>query len=121
MKKIITFGLFVFLGLAIGGTALAGTAGEQIPTEFGTGIPNNITSGAQFVGLLRNITNWIFVVLMVASVIFIVLAAWQFVAGGGEPQQVSQARQKLLYAAIGIIVALLARGIVAAIINIVQG
>jgi len=91
------------------------SAGEAAPET----IPLTVRTGAEFVALLETIVNWIFVVLLVVAVIFIVLAAWQFITGGGELQQVSQARQKLLYAAIGIIVALLSRGIVAAIRNIV--
>ena len=108
------------LGITVAGAAAQNfsftvSAGEPAPET----IPLTVRTGAEFVALLETIVNWIFVVLLVVAVIFIVLAAWQFITGGGEPQQVSQARQKLLYAAIGIIVALLSRGIVAAIINIV--
>jgi hypothetical protein len=112
-KRIIALGLLVLLGVAMGSTALAigETPGKKIPT--------NVKTGADLIALLENIVNWIFVVVLVGAVIFIVLAGWQFISGGGEPQAVSQARSKLLWAAVGIGVAVLAKGIIAAIRNII--
>ena len=77
-------------------------------------IPRNITSANQFIGLLDDIVDWIFVIVLIFAAIFIVLAGFQFITGGGDPQAVSQARNKLLYAAVGFVVAVLARGIIAA-------
>ena len=117
-KQILAIGLLVLLGAAMGGAALAQTI-ETPPTRFGS-IVTGVTSGADLITLVEGITNWLFVFLIVAAAIFIVLAGWQFVTGGGDPQQVSQARSKLLYAAIGIIVALLSRGLVLAISNLIS-
>ena len=55
--------------------------------------------------------NWIFVVLLLTAVVFILIAAFQFVTGGGDPAQVSQARQKVLWAAVGVVLAVGARAI----------
>ena len=101
-----------------GGGAIIGGGGGvgATPRER---IPNTITSANNFIDLLDNIVDWIFVVVLVGAVIFIVLAGWQFISGGGEPQAVSQARNKLLYAAIGIMVAVLARGIVVAVRSLI--
>jgi len=112
-KKIIAFGILGLLGLTVGSVALA--IGEVPPAT----IPSTVTSANNFIDLLNNIVNWIFVVVMVFAVIFIVLAGFQFITGGGEPQQVSQARNKLLYAAIGIMVAVLARGLVTAVRSLI--
>ena len=117
-RKLMWFGLLMFLGLATGNIAVA--IGEQVPTDIG-GIPKGPQTGNQFVDLLQNTTDWLFVVVLIGAVIFIVWAGWQFISAGGEPQAVSQARSKLLYAAIGIGVAVLARGIIAAIRNIIGG
>ena len=99
----------------MGSVALA--IGETAPQK----IPTNVKTGKQFIDLLNNIVNWIFVVVMVGAVIFIVLAGWQFITGGGEPQNVTQARSKLMWAAVGIAVAVLSQGIKAAVINIIGG
>ena len=116
-KKIFAIGLLVLLGVALGGTAFA-AAVEPPPTRFG-GIVTSVTSGGDFIELVEGITDWVFVFLLVAATIFIVLAGWQFITGGGDPQQVSQARSKLLWAAVGILVALLSRGFVLAISNLI--
>ena len=114
-KRIIALGLLVVLGVALGSTVLA--IGELPPG--GAKIPTNVKTGAQFIDLLDNIVDWIFVVVLIGAVIFIVLAGWQFISAGGEPQAVSQARGKLLWAAVGIGVAVLARGIIAAIRSLI--
>jgi len=51
---------------------------------------------------LQDIVKWIFAFVVAISLIFLILAAFQFVTGGGDPQQVSEARMKLLYAGLGI-------------------
>ena len=119
MKKIIGVLLLAcVVTFAFG--AIATAQGETPPTKFFKGkIPENVTTGAQFLELFVTITNWIFVIVLLFAVIMIVLAGWQFISGGGDTQAVSQAKNKLLYAAIGIGVALLARAIPAAVTNII--
>ena len=63
-------------------------------------------------GTLNSITNWIFAILMVVAVIFIILAGFQYVTAGGDSDKVKMAWQKIMYAMIGVGVALLARGMV---------
>jgi len=84
-------------------------------------IPTGITTAQGFVDALRALTDWLFVILVVISVIFIVLAGLQFITGGGDPTAVSAARTKLIWAAVGIGVALLARGLPPAIDNLIRG
>ena len=67
------------------------------------------TAGA-LLDRIQVIGNWVFAIFLAMSIIYIVLAAFQFVTGGGDPAQVSAARQKLIYAAVGIAIALLAAG-----------
>lgn len=61
---------------------------------------------------LENVVNWIFTLFLIFAVIFIIMAAFQFLTAGGDSTKVSGARDKLLYAAIGIAVALLSRAII---------
>jgi len=113
MKKVIlAFCITLVLVSVISGVVVAQeTAPKKIPTT--------ITTGAGFIELLENLVDWVFVVVLVAATIFIVLAGWQFISGGGDTQAVAQARNKLLWAAVGIIVAVLSRGIVAAVRSII--
>ncbi|GEM_PF-1932742 len=87
---------------------------EDVPTQFGP-IPEGPQTGGEFVTVIEAITDWIFIILLVMAVIFILLAAFQFISGGGDPKAVAEARTKLIWAAVGIAVALLARGIPTAI------
>lgn len=116
MQKII---LSILIALAFAFTVGGGAVAiEPIPSPFGP-IPTGATTGSDFITLILGITDWIFVFLLVLAVIFIVLAAFQFVTAGGDPAQVSQARTKLIYAAIGIIVATLSKGLPIAIRSII--
>ena len=114
MKKIILASL-LSLVLAV---ALVGSASAAIATPTAT-IPVGITTAQGFIEAMRTLTDWLFVILVVVAVIFIVLAGLQFITGGGDPTQVSAARTKLIFAAVGIGIALLARGLPAAIENLI--
>jgi len=88
--------------------AFADHGGEHAP---GGGFSEGFQSGAELLGVVRGVTNWLFAILLIFAVIYIVLATFQFLTGGGDPQAVAQARTKLIYAAIAVIVASLARAI----------
>ena len=76
------------------------------------GIPDIIDDPQDIVDIIENIANWVFAILLALALLFILMAAWQFLSSGGDPMRVEKARNNLLYAVIGIAVALLARGIV---------
>jgi hypothetical protein len=58
-----------------------------------------------------NITDWVFVILMAVSSLMIIWGAVLFTTSGGDPNKTGQARQLILFAAVGIAVALFARAI----------
>jgi len=110
MKKIIiiTFLLGAILMPALG--IAAEPPGIFNPPAAGTGPGTVPSSGDALLGRIQTISNWVFAIFLAISLIYILLAAFQFVTGGGEPEKVSEARQKLIYAAIGIAIALIAAG-----------
>jgi len=114
MKK--TIGV-VILATMLGMVAMSGTA-SAIATPEGT-IPTGITTAQGFIDAMRTLTDWLFVILVVVAVIFIILAGLQFITGGGDPTAISSARTKLIWAAVGIGIALLSRGLPAAIQNLI--
>ena len=118
MKKLLSAAILVFLfaGLTVSFGVLAledPPVGKGLPLD--TQVPG---SGAALLDRIDVITNWVFAVFVAISVIFIVLAAFQFVTAGGKPEEVNMARQKLIYAVIGIAIALLARALPAVLRNI---
>ena len=62
---------------------------------------------------LETIANWIFYILLFVAAIFIVIAGVSFVTAQGDPEKFKKAKDTVLYAVVGIVVALLSRGIVA--------
>ena len=117
MKKTITsiFIISVFATLLV----TAAFAVEPLPRGFEGGLPLIATSGQGALDVINLLTGWLFVILSVAAVIFIVLAAFQFITAGGNAEAIIQARTKLLYAAIGIAVALVARAVPLVLMSII--
>ena len=57
------------------------------------------------------IINWIFWLLIVLTIIFVLIAAFKYLTAGGDPEKVKSAGSTLLYAAIAVVVALIAKGL----------
>ena len=62
-------------------------------------------------GLFCVIINWLFYLLLVAAVVFVLIAAFKYLTAAGDPEKVKSAGSTLLYAAIAVVVALIAKGI----------
>ena len=70
------------------------------------------------IGLIRTIITWLFGFLIVVSVLMAMISAYLFVTAGGNPDQVGKARNFLMYALIGLAIGVLARGLVALVLQI---
>lgn len=75
-------------------------------------LPVGPQSGAQLMAIIDTVTNWMFAGFAALAVVMVILAALQFVREGGDPVKVSEARHKLIWAVVGIGVALLSKGFV---------
>jgi hypothetical protein len=108
MKKIllipVLFGLLVFPAANI----LAAT--QTVPD----------LTAQQMMDALSNVVNWLFTILLIVAAIFIVIAAYYFVTASGNPESVSRARNFVMYALIGVAVAVAARGLVALARSIIE-
>jgi hypothetical protein len=69
---------------------------------------------------INQVVNWIFFILLIVAIIFILIGAFTFITASGSPEKAMAARNYLMFAAIGIAVALLARA-VPAIVRSVTG
>jgi hypothetical protein len=107
--------LLSFLGLlvvpAAASAALTPPPAETDVTK-GTAPPTNSVETA-----INNIMNWFFVIVLIVAVIFLLWAGFLFITAGGDPDKVNTARQNVMYAMVGVAVAVLAKGIV----SLVQG
>lgn len=100
MKKFLP--VLVLISLALSAGALA-----QTPVDEVEELPE-----LPVIETLDKIANIIFTLLLAIAGVMIVVAGLRFVFAGGNPEEVSKARDVIMYALIGIIVAFLAKGIV---------
>ena len=110
-KKIISF----FALLIIFFTPIAYGL-EEPPMSFQSTTPEKLeffTPGGIFVRVL----NWFFNIVIILGVIFVIYAGFTYITSGGDPTKTKKALQILMYALIGIAIAVLAK----ALINFVTG
>jgi len=58
---------------------------------------------------IYSVIDWVFYVLLAVVVVMIVIGGFYFVTAAGDPERASKGRQLIIYALIGLIIALLAR------------
>lgn len=68
------------------------------------------TTVGGLVDILRNIVRWVYIIFFVLAVLFILLAAFNYLTAGGEAEKITKAKNQLIYAVVAIVVALLAVG-----------
>jgi hypothetical protein len=108
MKNLLIFALFFGILFISAYNALA----LEIPDPLDVGtIPE----------LIDKIATWLLEIGLVISTIIILWAAIVFMTSGGNQQRVTQARQTLWYAIIGITVLLLAKGVTSIIQKFLSG
>ena len=84
--------------------AVTKNAGEVV---VGTTTPN--WGAFCFINSLNVVTNYVFIALFVLAALLIAIAGFLFITAGGDPEKTKKAQSMVLYAVIGIVVALLAR------------
>jgi hypothetical protein len=65
------------------------------------------------------VSNWVFIVVLTIGFIFIILGAFNIITAGGSPEKVTAGRNYVLYAIIGIVVAVLFRSLPNIVLTIV--
>jgi hypothetical protein len=90
--------------------AIAPGAGPSVvQSELNIG-DQSIRSVSQLYLILLNIIRWVYTAFFIVAVLFILLAAYNFIQGGSNPEKVKTAKSQLKYAVIAIVVALVASG-----------
>ena len=78
------------------------------PQNYTTGLPHASASSTN----LQQILQIVFGVVGALAVLFIVIAGLRFVLAQGDPQDVAKARSTIIYALVGLLIALAAEAIV---------
>lgn len=97
--------------LAIALPLVAGAQFQQPPVTAPNSPISNVSSLTGTGGLFCTIVNWLFYLLIIAAIIFVLVAAFRYLTAGGDPEKVKAAGNTLLYAAIAVVVALIAKGL----------
>lgn len=110
-SKIIAFSFVLsFVGLLL----LANTALGITPPSGGIGgtpVPVTVTSVGGLVGILTGVVMWIYIIFFVIAVLFILLAAFGYLTAAGDAEKLNTAKNRIIYAVVAIVVALLAYGV----------
>jgi hypothetical protein len=96
--------------LAIALPLIASAQIQQPPVQAPQNI-NNINQLLGGSGILCVAINWVFWLLIILTIIFVLVAAFKYLTAGGDPEKVKNAGQTLLYAAIAVVIALIAKGL----------
>ena len=80
--------------------------------SYSVPLPKTTTNGS-----LGAVLNIVFGTLVGISVIIIVVAGIQFMTSGGNPEQTNKARNKILYAVIGLVISLSAEILINFVLN----
>jgi uncharacterized membrane protein len=101
------------VALMLPALAFAQSFGGPAPYAPGnSNVPQaNIFDLQGVLGMLCVVFAWAFYFLIVLAVIFVIIAAFKYLTAAGEPEKVKEAGTMLLYTAVAIGVALLARAI----------
>lgn len=114
MKKFIS--IFVLTLLVFPFTAFA------LPAEPGVSLPEVMSTTSDLFAIVRIAINWVFYALLVLAVIYILLIAIDYVVKGGQdPEKVKNNGKRLGFIIIGVVVALLAKGLIYLICYLVTG
>ncbi len=117
-----------FLQVAVVAPGAGDTGTGQIPTtckvtHSGMKLPAGVTCSINastdiasagvscMFNTIYTIIDWIFIIVMVLVVVFVILGAFTFLTSAGDPEKTKTARNYILWASIGLAVALLARAV----------
>ncbi len=104
LTKIIGWSMtFGFFGLLLIGAASAQTV-TAIP-------PVGPTTVGDIVDFIKYFLRWVSIIFFIIAVLFIIFAAFTYLTAAGDPTKVASAKDKLIYAAVAIIIVVLATGV----------
>ena len=119
-KKLTAFFVAVAMMVAVPLAVSAGTTTESLCTGSGGTIangkcvnnPDSINSQPTVMTTIRNITNLLVFVLGAVAVIMIIVGGVRYVTSGGDQNAITGAKNTVMYAIIGVVVAIAAYAIV---------
>jgi len=84
-------------------------------------VPENIQTIDDLVKILDTIGNIIFTILLVVAFILLVIAGMNFMTASGDTTKIDKARTQLMYCLVGVAIALLAKGAILIVRQLIEG
>lgn len=100
--------------IIVSATAIQGPTGVNAPS-------NILSQTSDVTGSVCAIVNWLFYGLIVFAVVMVLIAAYGYLTSNGDPEKTGAAGKKLMYAAIAIIVGIIAKAFPDLISNFIGG
>ncbi len=119
MKKLLAVKTFLFLSSLSPVVVFAQDAWDprdddlDVP-ELPAAAPNDFAS---VIGLIVTVAQWMFGMLMALSIVFILYSAFMYIIAQGNPERIDTAKRILIYAIVGLVVAVVAGGVGAVVQN----
>lgn len=123
MKKIIRFGSEIITGIAATFTLTAGRA-MALSVQEGAEAARADIMPAELVGpdgVFTKISNTLLLIIGVISVVMLIYGGFRYIISGGDNKKVTDAKNTILYAIIGLIISLLAYAIINFVIAAITG
>jgi cytochrome bd-type quinol oxidase subunit 2 len=123
MNKIIKTSVQILTGISAALTITAGkvmaiSVQEGAEAARGDGMPAELIGKD---GVFTQMTNTVLYIVGIVSVIMLIYGGLRYVTSGGDSKKVTDAKNTILYAIIGLIISILAFSIVNFVINAVTG
>ena len=114
MKRIPKYFYLFLLGIIVVMPVMAADQGNMMTIITN---PLKTTDTKEFI---ERLGNWIFTFSIAVVPVMILVAAYMFVTGGGNPTKMQSARKLLLYTLIGFAIMMMAKGIIALLATILS-
>jgi hypothetical protein len=86
-----------------------------------TSPPKTPDTVSGWLGILQKIATWFYSIILAISVFMILMAGFNYLTAGGDQAKVKKASQMLIYAIVGIVVAIIAFSISKVVTSVVSG
>lgn len=94
-----------------------GTTGNVLCDPSGTTCPTGLPQASAGTSELQTVLQIVFGIMAAVAVLMIVVAGFRFVTAQGNPQETAKARNTIVYAIIGLAVAIVAEAIVSLVLT----
>jgi hypothetical protein len=103
-----------------GATGIANAADKLTPPATIGIFSSGTTAGNSATAIMCSVAKWLFTAAIIFSIVLAIVTGIQYMTSGGNPEKTKSAHNKLLYLAIGVAVAILARTIPVLVATVLQ-